>query len=88
MEDLNSWRQTIDRIDVEIGKLLIRRLNAVRNIAVEKQKLSLEIKDTEREAEVRENACKYSRCKGEDVFINDVYDKIIALSIDAQRKEI
>jgi chorismate mutase len=60
MEDILSWREEIDEIDVQIAKLLSKRFELSRKIGEYKLSYGLPIEDVEREKAVERNYFKNS----------------------------
>ena len=85
--ELKKLRKDIDKIDKQMKKLFLERMEVAKNIAATKREQGLPIFQPEREAEVLEK-------RSEDVpeEMKDIYKKflqsVMDISKEVQRKEI
>jgi chorismate mutase len=84
---LDSCRNNIDAIDVEILSLLARRIAVVREIAAIKLRHSLPIIDQMREAEILGRLTPLKNKPEEDAILR-VYEEIIIQSRQIQSNEM
>ena len=73
MDSLEKIRNVINETDKEIAKLFCRRMNAVKEVALYKQKHGLKVFDAEREALLIEKNSQYI----EDVELKSYYINFI-----------
>lgn len=76
MKTILEMRQEIDRIDEDIVKLLIRRMDISRHIGKSKEKVT----DKSREMQVILNALNTAEEKIDPVFLREIYELIITES--------
>jgi len=76
MKTIPEMREEIDRIDEEIVKLLIRRMEISKQIGKSKEQVT----DKSREMQVILNALNTSEEKIDPVFLREIYELIITES--------
>ena len=82
MEKLESFRKSINSIDKQITKLLLKRFWIAKNISLYKEKSRIAVRDSKREAQVLKNIEEFS---GKDKFIIGIFKKIISHSRNIQK---
>lgn len=85
MEKLELMRQEIDRIDEELSRLFLRRLDVAAQIGQHKQQLGLPGLDQRRELQVIRNASARTEDGGRKMELAKLYENILALSRREQR---
>jgi chorismate mutase/prephenate dehydratase len=83
--DLKESRAEIDRIDLEIGKLLKKRFTIAGQIGNMKNTLDLEIEDLERDKRVLENYKKQAGGELDEGFIEELVELILKYSKEVQK---
>ncbi|HCS11383.1 MAG TPA: chorismate mutase [Clostridiales bacterium] len=82
---LNNARAEINKIDIEIVKLLEKRFNIVNEIGCYKRKQNLPIYDEAREKQVVENCISLLENKEYSKYIDDIYFQIMKSCKDIQQ---
>jgi monofunctional chorismate mutase len=82
---LNKARAEINKIDIEIVKLLEKRFNIVNEIGCYKRKQNLLIYDEAREKQVVENCISLLENKEYSKYIDDIYFQIMKSCKDIQQ---
>ncbi|HBC30633.1 MAG TPA: chorismate mutase [Clostridiales bacterium] len=82
---LNKARAEINKIDIEIVKLLEKRFNIVNEIGCYKRKQNLPIYDEAREKQVVENCISLLENKEYSKYIDDIYFQIMKSCKDIQQ---
>ena len=82
---LNNARAEINKIDIEIVKLLEKRFNIVNEIGCYKRKQNLLIYDEAREKQVVENCISLLENKEYSKYIDDIYFQIMKSCKDIQQ---
>ncbi len=83
--DLKESRAEIDKIDIEIGKLLKKRFAIAGQIGNMKNNLDLEIEDLERDKRVLENYKRQSGGELDEGFIEELVELILKYSKEVQK---
>jgi chorismate mutase/prephenate dehydratase len=83
--ELKESRAEIDRIDLEIGKLLKKRFTIAGQIGNMKNTLDLEIEDLERDKRVLENYKKQAGGELDEGFIEELVELILKYSKEVQK---
>jgi len=82
---LNNARAEINKIDIEIVKLLEKRFNIVNEIGCYKRKQKLPIYDEAREKQVVENCISLLENKEYSKYIDNIYFQIMKSCKDIQQ---
>ncbi|MDD4088617.1 MAG: chorismate mutase [Tissierellia bacterium] len=82
---LNKARAEINKIDIEIVKLLEKRFNIVNEIGCYKRKQNLPIYDEAREKQVVENCISLLENKEYSKYIDNIYFQIMKSCKDIQQ---
>lgn len=84
MNRLEELRKEIDNIDSQISSLLVKRFEKSLDIAEVKANMQKHVYDPDRERLVLENVLREIEDKTFEMYVHDVYKKIIELSKDIQ----
>ena len=83
--DLIKIREEIDKVDNELSKLFIKRMELVREVSKEKAKQSINIEHIDREKEIVARLIK--DCPEEfNPYLQKLYDCLFILSKDFQKE--
>lgn len=82
---LDDWRNEIDRIDLEIMKLLQKRIETVSEVGKIKSKAGLPFVDLKREAIIMSNVLRERR---EPLSVKSVKDVFYSIIIESRRVQI
>jgi len=88
MKSLEDSRRRIDEIDTELVKLFEERMNTVTDVANYKKEHKIDILNTNREAEVVENAINNLKDKKYSEEVADFFNHLMDISKNFQRKTI
>ncbi len=82
---IKEKRDEIDEIDIQIVKLLAKRMEIVKEIGKEKLKNGIELRDKDREAEIIRRVKETGRNYGIEELVERVYQDILYFSRQEQR---
>lgn len=78
MKNLQNFRQEIDRIDLEICKLIAKRFAVTQKVGLYKIKNNLPLEDKKREAAIMQKLIKKSKAlKLDPILIQQIFRLII-----------
>ena len=86
--DIADWRKQIDELDVRLVELINRRAQAAREIGKLKRNTSMPIYEPNRERIILENVCKANRGPLPDSELRHVYERIIDVMRNIQKREM
>lgn len=85
MQQLKQYREEIDRIDQELARVFLRRLDAAEVVGAYKQRLGYKPVDPERELEIIRRVSAVTQDPGRQVELAKLFENIISLSRREQR---
>lgn len=83
-EDIKSIRENIDSLDEDIAYLLLKRLYLVKEIGKIKKNHNLKILDIKREKKKFQDLKHFTKDKGEESYLLNIYKKIMDESKSAE----
>ena len=86
--DIADWRKQIDELDVRLVELINRRAQAAQEIGKLKRNTSMPIYEPNRERIIFENVCKANRGPLPDSELRHVYERIIDVMRNIQKREM
>jgi chorismate mutase len=86
--DIADWRKQIDELDIRLVELLNRRAQAAQEIGKLKRNTSMPIYEPNRERIIFENVCKANRGPLPDSELRHVYERIIDVMRNIQKREM
>jgi chorismate mutase len=86
--DIAEWRKKIDELDRKMVELLNERANAAQEIGRLKKSTSMPIYEPDREKLIFENVKKMNHGPLSDLDITQVFERIIDIMRNLQKKEI
>src|SRR3954463_12193718 len=86
--DIAEWRRKIDELDRKMVELLNERAHAAQEIGRLKKSTSMPIYEPDREKLIFENVKKINRGPLSDLDITQVFERIIDIMRNLQKKEI
>ena len=86
--DIADWRKQIDELDLRLVELLNRRAQAAQEIGKLKRNTSMPIYEPNRERTIYENVCKANRGPLPDSELRHVYERIIDVMRNIQKREM
>lgn len=78
-KDINKLREQINDIDLELSKLIEKRLNVVKEIGIYKKNNHLNIEDKEREKVVYSQHLNLISSENKDAYLN-IFQEIVKQS--------
>ena len=89
MVTINQLRDEVDILDSQIIYLLSKRMNIVKEIALQKKKTGYPLIDKKREEQMRKNwICKAQLFKMENKPIQTILNEVLIMSKKTQHKMI
>jgi chorismate mutase len=86
--DIADWRKQIDELDVRLVELINRRAQAAQEIGKLKRNTGMPIYEPNRERIIFENVCKANRGPLPDSELRHVYERIIDVMRNIQKREM
>ena len=86
--DIAEWRKKIDEMDRKMVELLNERAKAAREIGRLKRSTDMPIYEPDRERRIFENVKQINRGPLSDLDVTQVFERIIDIMRNLQKKEI
>jgi len=86
--DITEWRKKIDELDRKMVELLNERAKAAQEIGRQKRSTAMPIYEPDRERKIFENVKAVNRGPLTDLDVAQVYERIIDIMRNLQKKEI